>query len=607
MRRGLPLLLAALLTLCTGAADARDATVRSFDGTPIVTHFYPAAGLEAGRRVPTVLLGHGWGGSGSTDAEGGENDDTSGFMQVGDLRRAGWNVLTWDARGFGRSGGDAHVDSAQFEARDVMALIDYVADQPEAALDRAGDPRVGMAGSSYGGGIQLVTAPLDRRIDAIVPDIAWHSLRTSLYKDAAPKYGWGSILAVGGATAITAGAASTEPQLGSVDPNLIRAVSEAATTGQVSAQTQALFEGSEPMVERIRVPTLLTQGTVDTLFTLQEAIENYTVLRRNRVPVKMMWHCAGHGVCDWEAGERGHVERAVVRWFRRWLDGDREVDTGPRFEWLDTRGAWNGSGDYPLLPGPPLVGEGGAGTTFLISAPTQSGTNITAESSPLGASIAIGAPHGVVHAVGAPRLVLTYRGSTAQAPSAHVYAQIVHRRTQNVLGNVATPIPVFLDERERTVGRPLEAIAARIGPDDALDLQIIPGTLLYAPARATATFTVTRARIELPTGEPVPPRIARLVLGRVSRRASAAGVRRGGGRLRVRLCARGGTLRAVRLRVRDRRGRRVARSSAYSVATCRTAVLRGWRRPRPGRYTLVATGTDDDGRAVSGSRRFRLR
>ena len=44
-------------------------------------------------------------------------------------------MLTWDARGFGGSGGQVEVDSTDFEGRDVQALIDYVARQPEAQLD----------------------------------------------------------------------------------------------------------------------------------------------------------------------------------------------------------------------------------------------------------------------------------------------------------------------------------------------------------------------------------------------------------------------------------------------------------------------------------------
>ncbi len=39
-----------------------------------------------------------------------------------------------------------------------------------------GDPRIGMVGASYGGGIQLVAAATDPRIDAIVPTIAWNTL-----------------------------------------------------------------------------------------------------------------------------------------------------------------------------------------------------------------------------------------------------------------------------------------------------------------------------------------------------------------------------------------------------------------------------------------------
>src|SRR4051794_21333788 len=183
----------ALLCALPAAAQARDFTVRSFDQTAISAHFFPAAGLAAGQRAPTVLVGPGWSSPGDTNQDS-SSEELFGGVGLGPLRNAGYNVLTWDPRGFGSSGGQVEVDSPDYEARDVSALIDWLGAQPEAQLDKAGDPRVGMNGSSYGGGIQWVTAARDPRVDVITPNISWNSLTTSLDKDDSLKFGWGSLL-----------------------------------------------------------------------------------------------------------------------------------------------------------------------------------------------------------------------------------------------------------------------------------------------------------------------------------------------------------------------------------------------------------------------------
>src|SRR5215212_1227418 len=175
---------ASAAALLAGAAPAlaRDAVVTSADGTPIVTSFHPAEGLAPGAKAPTILMTHGWGGN--RDADGtSTSSEAIGNLGAAPLRKAGFNVLTWDSRGFGQSGGTVTVDYKDNEGRDVQALVDYVAKQPEALLDGPGDPRVGMHGASYAGGIQLVAAAIDPRIDAITPTIAWHSLLTALYKE----------------------------------------------------------------------------------------------------------------------------------------------------------------------------------------------------------------------------------------------------------------------------------------------------------------------------------------------------------------------------------------------------------------------------------------
>src|SRR6187200_2129807 len=90
---------AALLLAGAPAAEARDVTVRSFDGTPIAASFLPA---PDGGRAPTVLMTHGWG---LVRDRGDDSGGTAMFGSVGaaTLQRAGYNVLTWDSRGFGES------------------------------------------------------------------------------------------------------------------------------------------------------------------------------------------------------------------------------------------------------------------------------------------------------------------------------------------------------------------------------------------------------------------------------------------------------------------------------------------------------------------------
>jgi ABC-2 type transport system ATP-binding protein len=158
----------ALLALGEGSASARDGFVTSFDGTKINYSFFPDPSLKAGERAPTVMFGPGYSSSRSNSSD----------ATVSALLAAGYNVMTWDPRGFGDSGGDVELDSPSYEARDVSALIDRIAAQPEAELDHPGDPRLGMVGASYGGGIQLTSAEIDKRIDVIAPQIAWNSLIT---------------------------------------------------------------------------------------------------------------------------------------------------------------------------------------------------------------------------------------------------------------------------------------------------------------------------------------------------------------------------------------------------------------------------------------------
>jgi ABC-2 type transport system ATP-binding protein len=517
--------------IAPAASRARDATVTSFDGTRIALSFFPAEGLAAGQRAPTILEGHGWGSSRDTKANS-RSMEALGQVGLGPLRRAGFNVLTWDARGWGQSGGTIEVDSEDFEARDASALISWLARQPEAQLDAPGDPRVGMTGVSYAGGIELVTAAIDKRVDAISPVIAWHSLITSLYKTATVKGGWSSIL--------YAAAAGHKK-----DPHIDSAFTTGLSTGTLSPADRDWFASRGPgaLVSRIHVPTLLVEGTADTLFTLQEAIDNYRVLRAGGVPTKMVWFCGGHGVCLTGSGPAGHLESDVIAWLKRYVAGDRSVKIGRGFEWLADDGKWRSARKYPPPAGRALTASG-SGTLAVSAVDAISGTPVAAAPAANAVNVAIRAPSRSVQVLGAPRLSLSYSG-TSLTPNAHVFAQIVDTTRGVVLGNQATPIPLRLDGATHALRQPLEVVAAAASPSSKYALQLIGGTQVYGPVHAAATVNFSSIRLRLPT------------VGRASAASSLLPSSRrclSGGRFTIRLRnPRGTRLRSARLFVNGRR------------------------------------------------------
>lgn len=473
------------------AGSTSDVDITSFDGTAIRAHWFPVGSVTA--PAPTILMGPGWGSAGDTAVDAPDGPDSVGIPA---LHAAGYNVLTWDPRGFGASGGKAMVDSVDYEARDVQQLLTWVASQPAALVDAPGDPRAGMVGGSYGGGVQFITAAVDCRVDAIVPIIAWHSLVSSLYKNRTAKEGWATILSAAASAA-------------SLDPHITAANQRAMEHGVLSDEDVAWFAARGPgdLVKDVRVPTMIVGGTVDTLFTLDEDVTNYRMLRDAGVPVSMYWFCGGHGLCTTDPGDGHRMAERVVAWLDRWVKRDRSVDVGPRIDFLDQSGARYTSEDYPLAQGPPITATGSG--TLELSGRTGPADSSAADAGiasvivPRPATRAVDVPIPVTHdamVLGAPTLALTYSGTTpAGERPTRVFAQIVDREHGVVVGNQITPVEVTLDGQEHEVEVPLEVISHKVGPDSRLDLQIVATSSLYALPRLGGTIAVKQATITLPT------------------------------------------------------------------------------------------------------------
>ena len=524
-----------------------------------------------------MLVGAGYAKAGNTTP----TSDHSDVIGLWALRAAGYNVLTWDPRGLGGSGGSVMFDSPDYEARDVQALLDYVAGQPIAQLDGPGDPRVGMSGFSYGAGIQFVSAAIDPRIDAIAPDAGWHSLLSGFFKDGAVKTGIASVCAGGEASSVLGGLlpSSAGPQLGGTAAALRRACVE-AVGGGLSATSRQWFAARGPgdLVRRIRAPTLILQATTDATFPPSEAIANYDILRANDVPVKMIWYCGGHGPCSTggatPGGDGRRVARAALAWFDRWLKQDAAVDTGPRFEWIADDAAWRSGPDYPLAPASTLET---AGAASLVVSPLASATSgaLTYAAPAIANTTNIGfpPPPDGSDLIGEPVVRLSYRGNAVPART-FLYGQIVDTRAGRVLGVQVTPIPVVLDGRDRSVTRPLEPIAARGGRASQYRLQITAGSNVYGVQRSTGSVRL-RAQASLPLVDatrsgrqeqqtPIVRTMPRRLRIAVSSARRAGGVRRLvlRSRLRSRPCSG-----EVRFTVRAA-GRTRAYTAPVSVRTC---------------------------------------
>ena len=271
------------------------------DGRPVQldTTLY----LPASTPAPAILLAHGFGG-----------DKTDLDTQARDLARAGYVVLTYSARGFGKSGGLVHLDAPAFEVADGSKLVDYLATQVSVRKDSDGDPRIGVAGSSYGGGLALLLAGTDHRIDAVGADITWNSLQRALFPNgAATGPGVFKKLWAGYLFQAAHGSGPTDPSCGRFAPDVCAAYQRAAQSGTPDAAMSALLRASSPesILASITAPTLLIQGEQDSLFPLTEADANARGIAAHGTPVKVIWRSGGHD----GRSQTDDVRLAFQSWF----------------------------------------------------------------------------------------------------------------------------------------------------------------------------------------------------------------------------------------------------------------------------------------------------
>lgn len=491
----------------TDAPIAFTTKVKSSDGTLISTNFFPASNLATGSSAPTILEGPGLGSDGVTDpySTTGIQDIPGLVPGVATLRDAGYNVVTWDPRGEGASGGTLQLDNPNYEGKDVSSIITYTLSLAETKDNQ----RIGMVGGSYGGGIQLTSAVIDPRIDAIVPGIAWNTLNASLYPTGAFKTSWATLLIL---DLLEAGAR--------INPEIYGGILTGFLTSYLTASQQALLEASGPgsKVSDITVPTLLLQGTADGLFPLDQAIDNEEALTAAGTTVKMVWFCGGHGICldpiD-EAAQSALLTTDTLDWLNEYVAQDStEAESLPNFQWIDQAGNVYSSSQFPnsaAFQGTPVTASmknggtmpivpilGGSGPSPKVGGSFEEALLATATASPASNAINLKvAVAGGTQIVGSPTVSFTYSGL---GNGRDIYAQIVDDQTGLVLGNLVTPVPVILNGQTHTVTVSLNDIAYTAAVTGGLlTLQLVGSATQYQNFTSVGAINVSNVSISLPT------------------------------------------------------------------------------------------------------------
>ncbi|MEU2827755.1 alpha/beta fold hydrolase [Streptomyces lavendulae] len=536
-------------------------------GAGIDTSYFTAG--AGGDRRPAVLLGHGFGGS---------KDDVR--AQAERLARDGYAVMTWSARGFGRSGGKIGLNDPEHEVKDVSALIDWLARRPEVRLDADGDPRVGVAGASYGGAVALLAAGYDRRVDAIAPQITYWNLADALFPQGVFKKLWAGIFfttgAAGGLQPAAANAGPPGPAAasgcGRFEPQLCAMYERVAVAGKPDAEARELLERRSPSAvgDRIKVPTLIVQGQDDSLFPLDQADAMARAIAANGAPVSVDWAAGGH---DGGMRESGRVEARVKAWFDRHLKGDHAADTGPVFRvsrsggvdstdgLVKLRGA--SSDRYPGLTSAPrpfalsgreqtFANPAGGAPPALSSLP-----GIGGQFAALGAGLSLDFPGQnarfeseplteELRVTGTPTLTLNVRSTAADGAAVlfgKVYDVGPDGRQQVLPGQLVAPVRVEDAGQGRSVALRLPAIDHSVQPGHRLRVVVAATDLGYASPAAPAVYTVSaQGPLAVPVADGVRTAAAGLPawtwwlpLGALAVAAGLLGIRRtGGGRAAVR-------------------------------------------------------------------------
>jgi len=294
----------------------RDITLWS-DGTRLSGILLYPKDREEGQKLPAIVLCNGWGG-------------TKAFlMQSGIAPRfaaAGYVVIAYDYRGWGDSDSrlvvrgempkpddEGNVTVKAQAIREVVDPFDQQEDIDAAVSYIHGEPmvdtaRIGIWGTSFGGGHVIYRAAHDRRIACVVAQVG------SMPDDWTKRFPAGLNGVYKGKSARARGDADPVPQ-GGGSPGVLQ--------GTPYSERIAVFNPGQ-YADRVQVPTLLVDAEQEHYFKIEENSGRvHEILEKNGVPTE--YHVlVGKKHYDVYSGQcLDDVMELEIPWFDKYLKGEK--------------------------------------------------------------------------------------------------------------------------------------------------------------------------------------------------------------------------------------------------------------------------------------------
>ncbi|MFC4767998.1 CocE/NonD family hydrolase [Effusibacillus consociatus] len=303
------------------------------DGINLTASIYNPVGQKPAGGWPAVILIHGWGGDRST-----YNSIAPGFAQNG------YVVMTYDCRGFGKSGGKTTLAGPR-EMQDLKELMQYLIDRFHVNADK-----IGASGISYGGGQSFLLAAYTNepgyvgpKVKAIAPIMGWSDLTSALYPDDVMKASYDLALFAGG----------YKPDKQNYNPDLPTWLVEGASgVNKADFKQQTALRSVIHHPERLyKVPIYALQAWKDELFPVEQVTTLFDVLQGQNPNLKLYAGGFGHPRASLNNQDEIHfVVTQVLAWFNYWLKGEQNGIMKKDYRVLIGTETWPSGQSYQFPP-----------------------------------------------------------------------------------------------------------------------------------------------------------------------------------------------------------------------------------------------------------------